>query len=46
VSPVGSPNSLAIAWRIRLEENALLKTLGDNYRSYAADHKRLVPLVW
>jgi len=37
---------LAIAWRIRLEENALLTTLGDNYRSYAADHKRLVPLVW
>ncbi len=25
---------------------ALLATLGDRYRSYAAQHKRLVPLVW
>ena len=33
-------------WRIRAEENALLTTLGDKYRVYAAQHKRLVPLVW
>ncbi len=33
-------------WRIRAEENALLATLGDSYRAYAAHHKRLVPLVW
>ena len=32
--------------RIHVEENALLATLGDKYRSYAAQHKRLVPLVW
>lgn len=36
----------AIFWRIRAEENALLATLGDRYRSYAAQHKRLVPFVW
>jgi protein-S-isoprenylcysteine O-methyltransferase Ste14 len=37
---------LAIAWRIHLEEHALSTALGDKYRSYAAGHKRLVPLVW
>jgi protein-S-isoprenylcysteine O-methyltransferase Ste14 len=36
----------AVLWRIRAEENALLATLGDRYRAYAARHKRLVPLVW
>jgi protein-S-isoprenylcysteine O-methyltransferase Ste14 len=36
----------ALLWRIRVEENALMMTLGDRYRSYAAQHKRLVPLVW
>ncbi len=35
-----------LLWRIRAEENALLTTLGDRYRAYAAQHKRLVPLVW
>lgn len=35
-----------ILWRIHVEENALLATLGDGYRSYAAQRKRLVPLVW
>jgi protein-S-isoprenylcysteine O-methyltransferase Ste14 len=35
-----------ILWRIHVEENALLTTLGDRYRGYAARHKRLVPLVW
>ncbi len=35
-----------ILWRIRIEENALLTTLGDRYRAYASHHKRLVPLVW
>lgn len=35
-----------IVWRIHLEENALLATLGDKYRGYASHHKRLVPLVW
>jgi protein-S-isoprenylcysteine O-methyltransferase Ste14 len=35
-----------LLWRIHAEENALLATLGDRYRGYAAQHKRLVPLVW
>jgi protein-S-isoprenylcysteine O-methyltransferase Ste14 len=35
-----------ILWRIHVEENALLTTLGDRYRGYAAQHKRLVPLIW
>jgi protein-S-isoprenylcysteine O-methyltransferase Ste14 len=36
----------AILWRIHAEEKALTTTLGDRYRAYAAQHKRLVPLVW
>ena len=28
------------------EETALMATLGDRYRGYAAHHKRLVPLIW
>jgi protein-S-isoprenylcysteine O-methyltransferase Ste14 len=36
----------AILWRIHTEEQALTTTLGDRYRAYAAQHKRLVPLVW
>jgi len=32
--------------RIRTEEKALIATLGDRYRGYAAHTKRLVPLVW
>jgi protein-S-isoprenylcysteine O-methyltransferase Ste14 len=35
-----------IVWRIRIEENALMTALDGRYRSYAAQHKRLVPLVW
>jgi protein-S-isoprenylcysteine O-methyltransferase Ste14 len=35
-----------ICWRIHVEENALLATLGDRYRCYASQHKRLVPLIW
>jgi protein-S-isoprenylcysteine O-methyltransferase Ste14 len=35
-----------VIWRIRIEENALLASLGDRYRRYAAERKRLVPLVW
>ena len=36
----------ALLWRIYAEERALLATLGDRYRGYAAQHKRLIPLVW
>jgi protein-S-isoprenylcysteine O-methyltransferase Ste14 len=35
-----------LLWRIHAEERALLTTFGDRYRAYAAQHKRLVPLVW
>jgi len=35
-----------LLWRIHIEERALMTTLGDRYRTYAAQHKRLVPLVW
>lgn len=35
-----------IIWRIRTEEKALLATLDSRYRTYAAQRKRLVPLVW
>lgn len=37
---------LPLLYRIRVEETALVVTLGDPYRAYAAAHKRLVPLVW
>jgi protein-S-isoprenylcysteine O-methyltransferase Ste14 len=42
---VALPLALTV-WRIRIEERALLAALGDRYRSYAARHKRLIPLVW
>jgi protein-S-isoprenylcysteine O-methyltransferase Ste14 len=35
-----------LVFRIRVEERALLQNLGDGYRTYAATHKRLVPLIW
>ena len=35
-----------ILWRIHIEENALMTTLGDRYRAYASKHQRLVPLIW
>ena len=37
---------MPLLWRIHVEEKALLATLGDRYLGYAAQHKRLVPLVW
>ncbi len=40
------PCLIIIIWRIHVEEAALLGTAGDPYRSYAAHHKRLVPLIW
>jgi protein-S-isoprenylcysteine O-methyltransferase Ste14 len=35
-----------LAFRIKVEERALMHNLGDGYRDYAATHKRLVPFVW
>jgi protein-S-isoprenylcysteine O-methyltransferase Ste14 len=40
------PPLALIIWRIRAEEKALLTTLGDRYRRYASDRKRLIPLIW
>jgi protein-S-isoprenylcysteine O-methyltransferase Ste14 len=37
---------LGLSYRIHVEEKALLKDLGDRYRSYSEDHKRLIPFVW
>jgi protein-S-isoprenylcysteine O-methyltransferase Ste14 len=42
----GVPCLIIITWRIHIEEAALLDTAGDPYRSYAAHHKRLLPLIW
>jgi protein-S-isoprenylcysteine O-methyltransferase Ste14 len=38
--------SCALVFRIHVEEDALVRELGDEYRKYAATHKRLVPFVW
>jgi protein-S-isoprenylcysteine O-methyltransferase Ste14 len=35
-----------LVFRIDVEERALLHNLGNDYRNYAATHKRLVPFVW
>ena len=35
-----------VLWRIHIEECALLASLGERYRRYAVERKRLVPLVW
>jgi len=35
-----------LVYRIRVEERALLQTLGARYSDFAATRKRLVPLVW
>jgi protein-S-isoprenylcysteine O-methyltransferase Ste14 len=37
---------VAVVYRIHVEEGALLRTLGDDYRDYARSRKRLVPFVW
>ena len=48
VSAMGLPLlvTAGLAYRIRVEERALLQALGDTYRDYAATRKRLVPLLW
>lgn len=35
-----------LVYRIHVEEDALSKTLGEVYRSYATGHKRLIPGIW
>ncbi|HEY1916576.1 MAG TPA: isoprenylcysteine carboxylmethyltransferase family protein [Streptosporangiaceae bacterium] len=39
-------STLFIVWRIRTEERTLLASMAGRYGAYAAQHKRLVPLVW
>jgi protein-S-isoprenylcysteine O-methyltransferase Ste14 len=35
-----------LAYRIRVEERALLRDLGDRYRVFASTRKRMIPYVW
>ena len=37
------PIALGLAYRIRIEEAALTKTFGDDYRAYAQTTRRLIP---
>jgi len=37
---------IGVIYRIRVEETALFDALGDDYRSYAAGRKRVIPFVW
>jgi len=39
-------SAVGVAYRISVEEKALLGELGDRYRTYAEHHKRLLPFVW
>lgn len=38
--------AVAVTYRIRIEEEALLAAFPDAYASYASGHKRLIPFVW
>jgi protein-S-isoprenylcysteine O-methyltransferase Ste14 len=38
--------ALGLMWRIRVEEAALSKGLGDTYTEYRRGRKRLVPWIW
>jgi protein-S-isoprenylcysteine O-methyltransferase Ste14 len=40
------PAAAAYAYRITLEERALMETLGERYRAYRQRTRRLVPFVW
>ena len=37
---------IGLAYRINVEEKALIEDLGDRYRTYAEHHKRLIPFIW
>jgi protein-S-isoprenylcysteine O-methyltransferase Ste14 len=37
---------IALIYRLRIEERALIATLGDRYREFAASRARLIPYVW
>jgi protein-S-isoprenylcysteine O-methyltransferase len=36
----------AFLWRIRIEEQALIEALGENYRAYMQRTKRLIPRIY
>jgi protein-S-isoprenylcysteine O-methyltransferase Ste14 len=36
----------AVVYRIRIEERALIATIGDAYRVFASGRARLVPFIW
>ncbi|MFG3301351.1 methyltransferase family protein [Micromonospora chersina] len=38
--------SIALVYRLRIEERALIAELGNRYRDYAASRARLIPHVW
>jgi len=40
------PITAAFIYRIRIEESALMESLGTNYREYAARTKRLIPFIY
>lgn len=35
-----------LAYRIHVEERALVAAMGDRYRTFAATRKRIIPFVW
>jgi protein-S-isoprenylcysteine O-methyltransferase Ste14 len=37
---------LCLVWRIHVEEGALLKALGEQYRHYMRRTRRLIPAVY
>jgi protein-S-isoprenylcysteine O-methyltransferase Ste14 len=37
---------IAVVYRIRIEERALIAGLGEAYREFANDRARLVPFIW
>ena len=46
VAGIAALVTTGLVYRIRVEERALLDALGDAYRSYASNHRRLVPFIW
>jgi len=40
------PVSAVILWRIQVEEQILISGLGDAYRNYTKQTRRLIPLLY
>jgi protein-S-isoprenylcysteine O-methyltransferase Ste14 len=40
------PTTIGFLLRIKVEEQALIETFGNEYRSYAQRTKRLLPLIY